>query len=1383
MKKITLLLAAGIISALAQSFGQPLQSRSNQLLSTEKQASGFSKPAVAIGYGTTKTDQLSQEKANKPFDPSEILLTRTESPNHSAKQLFIEDSFAAKRFDLPVINGVNIVNGVNSTQPDLSPYQPDGWSDEIVVSKVTGTNTDDSPWLSTDPLYIDWAVLNTGTATGVQFLTRLYIDGVLMATWNSPPPLPSYSYAYVTDYSIGQLAAGSHSLQIVTDATGVIAESNESNNTYTRTIVINDPSNQDLTPYQPSGWSDKIVVSKVTGTHTDDSPLVPTDQLYIDWAVINNGAATSVQFVTRLYLDGVLKSAWNSPPPLPAGNYAYVSDYSLGQVAVGTHTLQIITDATGAIAELDESNNEYSRTFTVTNPATLDLEPFKPAGWSDKIVISNTTGTNTDNTPILATDQIYIDWAVLNTGTATSVQFVTRLFLDGTLKYSWNSPPPLPGGSYSYVTDYAIGQLTPGAHTLQIVTDATNVITETNESNNEYSRTFTVTSADLPDLLPYQPTGWSNKIVVSNSTGTQTDGSPLYSTEDLFVDWAVINRGAATESQFFTQLYVNGVLLQTWYTDPPLPTDYYSFVKDYNLGKYSAGNYTVRIVTDATGTVSESDESNNEFTRSFTVIDPPNEPIISVEPSSLTIQQPGGGLIPVNRPDNHVASDPLAVDGGRRLGGRVSPADLAYWSTHQPPSYKLKSSASVIDWSSNDSPVKDQGDCGSCWVFAAVALIENLGQQNDLSEQTVLSCSDGGTCEEGGYPRIALQYIQSNGVPPESCYPYTEANGNCSDKCNSPAFLERITTVPSVSLWGEATVNNIKAQLQEGPLVVRMLVPAGFSDFFYSNPTGIYNYSGGAISENNGHIVLLVGYDDALQCFKVKNSWGISWGDNGYFRIAYDDVTDDIHFGWYAYSGSGVYTDYLTSGNEFIVSNLGMGDLSITSISDNREWLSAQHPNTPFSIASGSSQSIVVAVDWSKVGNQEDTGTLTIESNDRTVNVTVTAIPAASSDATLSDLKVDGTTVSNFSPLVLDYYVELPFGTTTVPIVTATTTNEGATKSIIPTLTLPGTTLIVVTAANGTATSTYSVGFTVSTEDPFKPPRDLTSSLDDQDVTLNWSPPMATAAVSAGYRIYRNQVAIATVSDPSVLTFRDAGLAVGTYSYYVTTLYSNPIGESTASNVVSIAVLSKPDVVITGITLSPPVIYCGTRVLMATDVTNNGSTDAIGMIVQYYISPDQTISARDINLGRTAAQSMSGNSTIILQNTFNMPFKLDAGTFYLIAVIDPDNSIAESVENNNVFIKPFILSDNTGITDFDIGKTISVYPNPATDQIRIDLRDFRDAVDRIEIRNYLGQTVYSNFKVPALGVVEVPLAGWASGGYSVLVVSGEKRIRKMIVVH
>ncbi len=72
-----------------------------------------------------------------------------------------------------------------------------------------------------------------------------------------------------------------------------------------------------LTPYQPSGWSDKIVVSTRTGTRTDDSPLSPADVLYVDWAVINNGSvATGATFSVGLYVDGALRTSWSVNPPL-----------------------------------------------------------------------------------------------------------------------------------------------------------------------------------------------------------------------------------------------------------------------------------------------------------------------------------------------------------------------------------------------------------------------------------------------------------------------------------------------------------------------------------------------------------------------------------------------------------------------------------------------------------------------------------------------------------------------------------------------------------------------------------------------------------------------------------------------------------------------------------------------------------------------------------------------------------------------------------------------------------------------------------------------------------------------------------------------------------
>ena len=69
-----------------------------------------------------------------------------------------------------------------------------------------------------------------------------------------------------------------------------------------------------MTPYQPSGWSDKIVVSTQTYTHTDDAPLTINDTLYVDWAAVNNGAAPAeTTFYFRLYIDGVDKGNWYCP--------------------------------------------------------------------------------------------------------------------------------------------------------------------------------------------------------------------------------------------------------------------------------------------------------------------------------------------------------------------------------------------------------------------------------------------------------------------------------------------------------------------------------------------------------------------------------------------------------------------------------------------------------------------------------------------------------------------------------------------------------------------------------------------------------------------------------------------------------------------------------------------------------------------------------------------------------------------------------------------------------------------------------------------------------------------------------------------------------------
>ena len=146
-----------------------------------------------------------------------------------------------------------------------------------------------------------------------------------------------------------------------------------STHTATVTFTITVQNTPNLSSYQPAGWSDKIVISKTTGTNTDSSPLYTTDTLYIDWAVINNGSApTSAIFYTKLYVDGVEKQTWPRASPLNVTYYTYLTDYSIGSLSAGTHTIKIVVDSTNAIVESNEADNEYTKTITVRGLSYLN---------------------------------------------------------------------------------------------------------------------------------------------------------------------------------------------------------------------------------------------------------------------------------------------------------------------------------------------------------------------------------------------------------------------------------------------------------------------------------------------------------------------------------------------------------------------------------------------------------------------------------------------------------------------------------------------------------------------------------------------------------------------------------------------------------------------------------------------------------------------------------------------------------------------------------------------------------------------------------------------------------------------------------------------------
>lgn len=196
-----------------------------------------------------------------------------------------------------------------------------------------------------------------------------------------------------------------------------------------------------------------------------------------------------------------------------------------------------------------------------------------------------------------------------------------------------------------------------------------------------------------------------------------------------------------------------------------------------------------------------------------------------------------------------------------------------------------------VDWRTLGAvtPVKDQGHCGSCWSFSATGALEgqHFRKNNELvslSEQNLIDCSKkfGNNGCNGGLMDLAFKYIKKNGgIDTEKTYPYKADDEKCHyKKANSGATDAGFVDIPS------GDEKKLKAAIATiGPCSVA--IDASHESFqFYSE--GVY-YEPECSAEELDHGVLAVGYgtDEAgLDYWLIKNSWGESWGQKGYIKMA-----------------------------------------------------------------------------------------------------------------------------------------------------------------------------------------------------------------------------------------------------------------------------------------------------------------------------------------------------------------------------------------------------------------------------------------------------------------------------------------------------------------
>lgn len=229
--------------------------------------------------------------------------------------------------------------------------------------------------------------------------------------------------------------------------------------------------------------------------------------------------------------------------------------------------------------------------------------------------------------------------------------------------------------------------------------------------------------------------------------------------------------------------------------------------------------------------------------------------------------------------------------------------------------------------------VKNQGSCGSCWVFAAVAafesayLIANKMNAVDISEQEGLDCTfPEDDCITGGWHEVVLLYMKLEGGVSGDVYPYRETKGQCTAKIGRQYYVLNWDYVSlDAATFLIPTDTALKQAIYRYGPVATGIATKDWDAYQKYNPDGTPNPGWPANGIFKGtpstsmkasdvdHEVAIVGWDDSEKVWLIKNSWGKDWGDGGYMKLSYGSHYVGFGASWVMVSPNNAVSSALAS--------------------------------------------------------------------------------------------------------------------------------------------------------------------------------------------------------------------------------------------------------------------------------------------------------------------------------------------------------------------------------------------------------------------------------------------------------------------------------------